>query len=75
MYGVCYTAALPRDKGQQRAAKLKASSAARQKLNMKLSWQELEVGTATNFSFRDLVITLTYDRLGAKTEQNPSFYK
>ncbi len=61
MYGVMYTAVLPRDERQQRAAKLKASSAARQELNLKHSWQKLEVVTAANFSFRDMVITLTYD--------------
>lgn len=61
VYGVCYTAALPRDEGQQRAAKLKASSAARQRINLKHSWQKLEVVIAANFSYRDLVLTLTYD--------------
>ena len=61
VYGVCYTAPLPRDEGQQRAAKLKASTAARQKLNLKHSWQKLEVVIAANFSYRDLVLTLTYD--------------
>lgn len=61
VYGVCYTAALPRDEGQVRAAKLNASSAARQKLNLKMSWQKLEVVIAANFSYRDLFITLTYD--------------
>ncbi len=61
VYGVCYTAALPRDEGQQRAAKLKASSAARQRINLKHSWQKLEVVMAANFSYSDLFLTLTYD--------------
>jgi len=61
VYGVVYTAAFPRDEGQQRAAKLKASSAARQRLNLKHSWQKLEVVLAANFSFSDLFLTLTYD--------------
>ena len=59
--GVVYTAPLPRDEGQVRAAKLKASSAARQKINMKHSWQKLEMVLAANFSYRDLFLTLTYD--------------
>jgi len=61
VYGVVYTAALPRDEGQVRAAKLKASSSARQKLNLKQSWHKLEVVIAANFSYQDLVLTLTYD--------------
>jgi hypothetical protein len=58
---VVYTAALPQDKGQQRAAKLKASSEARQRINLKHSWQKLEQVVAANFDSDDLVATLTYD--------------
>jgi len=58
---VVYTAALPSDKGQQRTAKLKASSEARQRINLKHSWQKLEQVLAANFDSDDLVATLTYD--------------
>lgn len=59
--GVVYTAVTPTDAGQQRAAKLNASSAARQRINLKHSWQKCEVVLAANFGARDLVVTLTYD--------------
>jgi len=59
--GVVYTAVTPSDAGQQRAAKVNASSAARQRINLKHSWQKCETVLAANFGAHDLVVTLTYD--------------
>lgn len=36
------------------------STAARERLNLKMSWQKLEALLATNFSYSDHLITLTY---------------
>ena len=61
MTGVCYSRALPYDPPRQRAEKRKASSEARQRLNLKFSWQKLEQLLACNFDNGDLFLTLTYD--------------
>lgn len=56
-----WTAAFPLDSPKARAFKAKCSSAARQRLNDKLSWQKLKMALAANFTYEDLVVTLTYD--------------
>ena len=45
----------------QRAGKLKATSAAMQRLNFKHSWEKLAALLATNFGRGDDVVVLTYD--------------
>lgn len=57
---VLYTQPVSSDAPAARAAKSKISSAARQKLNHKASWQKLEALLATNFDAGDLFVTLTY---------------
>ncbi|MBQ2633458.1 MAG: hypothetical protein IJF88_02610 [Oscillospiraceae bacterium] len=57
---VLYTQATAWDEPAQRAAKSKISSAARQRLNHKASWQKLEAVLAANFDRDDLFVTLTY---------------
>ena len=58
--GMIYTRALPSDSVAARQAKTRCSSAARAAMNLKQSWQKLEVQMAANFTPRDLVLTLTY---------------
>ncbi len=60
MTGVVYTAANPQDEPRARSAKLQMSSAARERLNLKMSWEKLELQLAANFSGRDHHVTLTY---------------
>lgn len=55
-----YRAALPSDAEGVRKEKVKCSSAARRAMNLRLSWQKLEVLLAENFELTDLVVTLTY---------------
>lgn len=57
---VIYTQPTAADEPQQRAAKTKISSAARQRLNRRQSWQQLEALMAENFEQHDLWVTLTY---------------
>lgn len=57
---VLYTQATAGDEPPVRAAKQKASSAARQRLNHRASWQKLETAMAANFDRHDLFVTLTY---------------
>lgn len=57
---VLYDQALASDEPQVRAAKAKASSAARQRLNARLSWQKCELAMAANFDRHDLFCTFTY---------------
>ena len=59
--GVCYTMALPSDSAAARAEKRRISSAARKAMNLKHSWQQLELTLAANFRRRDLHVVLTYD--------------
>lgn len=59
--GVVYTVSSVRDTPQERAAKTEISSAARERANLRTSWQKLEVVLAANFSMRDLHVVLTYD--------------
>lgn len=61
VYAVCYSQAMGGEPQQERAAKNKVSSAARQRLNFKQAWQKLELLIAANFDRRDLFVTLTYD--------------
>lgn len=49
------------DEPAVRAAKQRASSEARAKINRRCSWQKLEALLAANFDSRDLWVTLTYD--------------
>ena len=55
-----YDQAQSGDEPRARAAKSRLSSEARQRLNMKASWQKLEQVLAANFDRHDLFITLTY---------------
>lgn len=57
---VSYTVASLQDTQKARADKVKASTAARQAINLRYSWQKLEVVLAANFTARDLFVTLTY---------------
>lgn len=56
-----WTASFPSDSPKARAEKQKFSSAARQRLNDKASWQKLKMILAATFGRRDLVVTLGYD--------------
>lgn len=58
---VLYTTPVAGDSPKQRAQKLKASSAARERLNARTSFQKLERSLADNFDNGDLFVTLTYD--------------
>ena len=60
VYVVCYTQASPNDGPEERAAKNKISSAARQKLNFRAAWRKLELLLAANFTRQDYFVTLTY---------------
>ena len=57
---VLYTQPMASDEPTVRAAKSKVSSAARQRLNRRASWQKLEGLMAANFDTADLFVTLTY---------------
>ena len=61
VYAAVYSTVHPSDSPEARAAKTKCSSAARQRMNMKYAWQKLELLLASNFTPRDLVVTLTCD--------------
>lgn len=60
-YGVVYTQATAADTDRVRREKLKASSAARKKLNFRAAWQKLALLLAANFDERDFLVTFTYD--------------
>lgn len=57
---VMYTAATAADPPRTRAQKQKASTAARERLNARTSYQKLERCLADNFDNGDLLVTLTY---------------
>ena len=57
---VLYTRPMTGDPPKVRAAKTKASSLAREKLNHKASWERCEELLAANFKASDLWITFTY---------------
>ena len=58
---VLWSAAYPSDTPKARAEKAKCSSAARQAINDRYSWEKLKMVLAANFSYSDIVATLTYD--------------
>lgn len=58
---VVYTTPTAGDTPKQRKQKQKASSAARERLNARTSFQKLERVLADNFDNGDLFVTLTYD--------------
>ncbi len=58
---VLWSASFPTDTLKARAEKAKTSSAARQKINLRCSWQKLKLVLAANFDYTDLHVTLTYD--------------
>ena len=57
---VAYTVAGLQDGPKARADKVQMSTAAREAINLRYSWQKLEVLLAANFSSKDLFVTLTY---------------
>ena len=58
---VVYTTPTAGDSPRARAQKQKASTAARERLNARTSFQKLERTLAANFDDGDLYVTLTYD--------------
>lgn len=61
VFAVVYTPCTAGDSPKARAQKQKASTAAREKLNARTSFQKLERTLAANFDDGDLFVTLTYD--------------
>lgn len=61
VFAVVYTPCTAGDTPKARAQKQKASTAAREKLNARTSFQKLERTLAANFDDGDLFVTLTYD--------------
>ena len=61
VFAVVYTPCTAGDSPKARAQKQKASTAAREKLNARTSFQKLERTLAANFDNGDLFVTLTYD--------------
>lgn len=59
--GVCYTAPTVQDRPQVRTSKTQMSSAAQERINLRRSWQKLEMVLAGNFGPQDLHVVLTYD--------------
>ena len=58
---VCYTVAGPRDGEQERSCKREMSSAGQDSINLRRSWQKLEMTLAANFGGQDLHVVHTYD--------------
>lgn len=58
---VIYTQAAAGDSPRARAEKKRASTAARERINARTSFQKLERTLAANFDDGDLLVTLTYD--------------
>lgn len=56
-----WSSPFPNDTPKARAEKTRCSSAARQRLNDKYSWQKLKMTLAANFNYNDIMVTLTYD--------------
>ena len=67
---VVYPVAVGWNRPQERAGKIKATTAAMQRLNFKHSWEKLSALLATNFSKGDDVIVLTYDDAHLPAEKN-----
>ena len=59
VYAVVYTAPVAGDSPRQRTQKRQASTAAREKLNARTSFQKLERTLAANFDDGDLFLTPT----------------
>ncbi|MEQ2454945.1 rolling circle replication-associated protein [Flavonifractor hominis] len=57
----CYTIPTPRSSERERRALREISSAAQERMNLKRSWQKLELELAANFTRRDLHLVFTYD--------------
>ena len=57
----CYTIPTPRSSDRERRELREISSAAQERMNLKRSWQKLEVELAANFTRRDLHLVFTYD--------------
>lgn len=70
VYVLCYSQAAPADPPEERAAKNRISTAARQKLNHRASWRKLELLLAANFSRHDYFLTLTYDDAHLPADRN-----
>ena len=60
-YAVLYTAPSIADAPKARGERCRATSEARQKINLRKSWQQLEVTLFANFCRDDFLVTLTYD--------------
>lgn len=60
-YAVLYTRSSIADAPRARAEKSRATSLARQKINLRRSWEQLELILFGNFGRNDLLLTLTYD--------------
>ena len=58
---VCYTIPTVRDDPEERASRGRMSKEAQELINMRRSWQKLELVLAANFGARDLHVVLTYD--------------
>ena len=69
-YAVLYDKYSPADPPQARAEKLRASSAARQAINLRTSCQRLECLLYANFGRDDWLVTLTYDNDHLPAERN-----
>lgn len=67
---VCYTVSTLQDDAQERAAKNQMSSAAQERINMRRSWQKLEMTLAANFGPRDLHIVFTYDDAHVQSDRD-----
>ncbi len=61
VYAVVYTAPTAGGSPRQLAQKRQASTAAREKLNARTSFQKLERTLAANFDDGDLFLTLSFD--------------
>lgn len=72
VYAICYTQATAADTPQERAAKSRVSSAARQRINFRHAWQKLELLLAANFEPDDLFVTLTYDNAHLPPDRDAS---
>ncbi len=60
-YAVLYSQSSIADPPRARAEKSKATTEARQKINLRTSWQRLELTLHSNFGRDDFLVTLTYD--------------
>lgn len=61
VWKIVYTAPFPHDGVKARSEKKRASTAARKAMNDKAARRKLEMVLASNFSRKDLFVTLTYD--------------